>query len=72
MFIRFLEKAVIVLAVLFAVQGCAFYVEDDDGFSTHHHFHHGYWGDRHSSLPQNQAAEDGMSIQTSHLDGVRK
>ncbi len=69
MSIRFLKKTVIVLAVMFAVQGCALYVEDDDGYYRHHdrhHFHHGEWEDRHSSLPpQRQMAENGTATQAS-------
>ena len=42
MFIRFLKKMVIVSALVFAAQGCALYVGDDDGFRHyHHHWRHG-------------------------------
>ncbi len=71
MFIRFLKKMVMVLAVLSAVQGCALYVGEDDGFYYHHHSHHGYWEHRHSSLPQ-QMAENRTSTQTGNLDGGGK
>ena len=68
MFIRFLEKMVVVLALVFAAQGCALYVGDDDGFRHfHHHWRHGY-----SSPQQDQVAENGRSTQTSDLDGGGK
>lgn len=67
MFIRFLKKMVIVSALVFAAQGCALYVGDDDGFRHyHHHWRHG------QSLQQDQVAENGRSPQTSDLDEGRK
>ncbi len=68
MFIRFLKRMAIVLALIFAVQGCAFYVEDD-GFYHHHHFHHGYRGEGHQ---QTQVAENRRSDQKSSMDAREK
>ncbi len=72
MSIRFLKKMVMVLAVMFVVQGCTLYVEDDDGYYRNrhrHHFHHGEWEDRHSSLPpQRQMTENGAATRTSDLN----
>ncbi len=70
MFIRFLKKMAIVLAFMFAAQGCALYLGGDDGFHDFHHFHHGYRGQ--SSPQQDQVAENGRTTQTSDLDGGGK
>ncbi len=59
MVIRFLKKMAIVLAIMFAAQGCALYLGDDDGFHHFHHFHHGYRGQ--SSPQQDQVAENSRS-----------
>jgi hypothetical protein len=62
---------VIFLAIMFAVQGCALYVEDGDGFYHHHHFHHGYRGEEHYSK-QTQVAENRMSEHRSSMDAGEK
>ncbi len=55
MFIRFLKRMAVMMAIVFAAQGCAIYVPDGDDF--HHHREH--WRNEHSSLQTNQTADRG-------------
>jgi len=40
--IRFLKRMLVLLAFIFAIQGCAIWVGDDEGDFHHHHGEH--WG----------------------------
>ncbi len=45
MTITYLKKIMLTLALLFLLQGCAFYVRGHDEYHEHypHHYYHGYW-----------------------------
>ena len=68
MIIRLLKRAAVLLAVVFAAQGCAIYFPDGDDF--HHHREH--WRHEHSSRQTNQSAKradgDQMAANQNSLD----
>jgi len=70
MVIRFLKRMVVGLALMFAAQGCALYIGDED-FHHFHHFHHRYRGEEHNSQ-QTQVAESRMSDQRGSTDAGDK
>jgi len=72
MFIRFLKKIAVVLIFLFATQGCAVFVGDDDGFHHFNHFHHGYQDNEHYSLEQTQVTGNHIPAHRSELDVERR
>ena len=53
MIIQLLKRAVVLLAIVFAVQGCAIFVSDRDDF--HHYREH--WRHEHSSMRTFQSAK---------------
>ncbi len=72
MFIRFLKATLIALALVFAAQACAVFIEDDEGFHHFHHFHHGSWEHRDYSPRDSQVAENQMPAGRNNLNAARK
>lgn len=63
MFMQFLKRMAVVMAIVLAAQGCAIFISDEDDF----HHHHGNWGHRHSSLQTDETAKraDGKQMEAS-------
>lgn len=53
MFIQFLKRMAVMMAIVFAAQGCAIFIPDGDDF----HHHHGHERHEHYSWQINQSAE---------------
>jgi len=58
-FILFFKRMALMLAIVFAVQGCAVFVRDRDDYRYRRH----HWRNEHSSVQMNQFA--------GHADGKR-